>query len=175
MNLLTAQRAELTYPEVGATRAAAMPAGYTEVRLERQLGTGRPAFDAATAGLFEWQVHRRSGIRVMADGPASRVGATVLLRLGPPWLPGIVAPCRVVYVIDEPARAGFGYGTLAGHPECGEEAFLVRLEPDGTVIATVSAFSRPASALARLGGPVTRRAQRWMAQRYVDALRELAG
>ncbi|SIP67631.1 hypothetical protein BN9982_740001 [Mycobacterium tuberculosis] len=31
------------------------------------------------------------------------------------------APCRVVYVIDEPDVRGFGYGTLPGHPVSGEE------------------------------------------------------
>jgi uncharacterized protein (UPF0548 family) len=30
-------------------------------------------------------------------------------------------PCRVVYVVDEPRRAGFAYGTLPGHPEIGGE------------------------------------------------------
>jgi uncharacterized protein (UPF0548 family) len=43
-------------------------------------------------------------------------GTDVLAHLGP-----IRVPCRVVYVLDEPERRGFAYGTLPGHPESGEE------------------------------------------------------
>jgi uncharacterized protein (UPF0548 family) len=39
------------------------------------------------------------------------------------------APCRIVYVIDEPDRRGFAYGTLPGHPERGEEAFIISRRP----------------------------------------------
>ncbi|MCU1637637.1 MAG: hypothetical protein JWL94_284 [Microbacteriaceae bacterium] len=53
------------------------------------------------------------------------------------------APVRVVYVIDEPNRKGFAYGTLAGHPQTGEESFVVEKTEDGSVWLTVAAFSRP--------------------------------
>jgi uncharacterized protein (UPF0548 family) len=173
VNLAAAQRAEFSYPEMGAT-ATTLPAGYLHIRVEQRIASGGPAFAAATSALASWELHRRCGIGVVADGPANRPGSTVLMRLGPRWLPGISAPGRVVYAVDEPTRAGFAYGTLAGHPETGEEAFIVRLEPDGAVVLTVTAFSRPASALARLGGPVTRRVQAWMTQQYVRKLRDLA-
>ena len=78
------------------------------------------------------------------------------IRLGP-MTPA--APCPVVYVIDEEDRRGFAYGTLPGHPESGEEAFIVQIADDEEVTATIKAFSRPASLLARIGGPVTRRVQ----------------
>ena len=42
-------------------------------------------------------------------------------------------PARVVYVIDEPLRKGFAYGTLPGHPETGEEAFIVEYRDDDSV------------------------------------------
>jgi uncharacterized protein (UPF0548 family) len=35
------------------------------------------------------------------------------------------ALCRVIYTITAPRRKGFAYGTLPGHPECGEEAFTI--------------------------------------------------
>jgi hypothetical protein len=54
------------------------------------------------------------------------------------------APCRVVYVIDEPRRRGFAYGTLPGHPESGEEAFVLEQRDDGTIASNIIAFSRPA-------------------------------
>ncbi len=79
-------------------------------------------------------------------------------------------PCRVVYVIDEPNRVGFAYGTLLGHPVTGEELFLVQRHGDGRVTFTVSAFSRPATTLTRAAGPVTRWAQSQMMDRYPRAL-----
>ncbi|MEL4155701.1 DUF1990 family protein [Corynebacterium bovis] len=63
------------------------------------------------------------------------------------------------------------YGTLPGHQECGEETFAARLLPDGTVTGTVTAVSRPATWLTRLGGPAARAVQRRMAARYVRAMR----
>ncbi|MCW2761725.1 MAG: hypothetical protein JWR85_1926 [Marmoricola sp.] len=80
------------------------------------------------------------------------------------------APVRVVYRVDEERRKGFAYGTLPGHPESGEEAFVVELREDEQVTLTISAFSRPASRLARLGGPLTRIIQRWVTDRYLRAL-----
>lgn len=40
----------------------------------------------------------------------------------------VLASCRVVYLLEEAGeicRSGFAYGTLDGHPECGEERFQV--------------------------------------------------
>jgi uncharacterized protein (UPF0548 family) len=81
------------------------------------------------------------------------------------------APCRVVYVIDEPDVRGFAYGTLPGHPESGEERFVVRHDPvTAAVYAEVSAFSRPAAWWSKAGGPFTSLAQRVIAKRYVRAV-----
>ena len=55
-----------------------------------------------------------------------------------------IAPCRIVWVVDEPDAFGFGYGTLQGHPEEGEESFVVRGGPGGARFE-VTALSRPAS------------------------------
>jgi uncharacterized protein (UPF0548 family) len=87
---------------------------------------------------------------------------------------GVVVPCRVVYVINEPSRSGFAYGTLPGHPEKGEEAFVVELSTDGQVHLVIRAFSRPATLLARAGGPLTRAIQELITERYVRALRALS-
>ncbi|HVB41858.1 MAG TPA: DUF1990 domain-containing protein [Streptosporangiaceae bacterium] len=80
------------------------------------------------------------------------------------------APCRVVYAADEPRRTGFAYGTLAGHPESGEEAFLVEHHDDDSVTFTVTAFSRPATRLARIAGPFAAVIQRQIAARYLRSL-----
>lgn len=79
-------------------------------------------------------------------------------------------PCRVVYVVDEPDRKGFAYGTLPGHPVSGEEAFVLERGHDGRITFTVSAFSRPATMFAKLGGPVGRTIQHMMTERYLRAL-----
>ncbi len=61
-------------------------------------------------------------------------------------------------------------GTLPGHPERGEEAFVVSRGPDAAVTFTVTAFSRPASALAMLAGPLGRAVQSRITGRYLEAL-----
>ncbi|MEV6495312.1 DUF1990 domain-containing protein, partial [Actinoplanes sp. NPDC051633] len=79
-------------------------------------------------------------------------------------------PCRVVYVVDEPDRRGFAYGTLPGHPEIGEEAFTVRLTAGGEVRANIRAFSRPGTLLTRAAGPLGRLAQSYYTTRYLKSL-----
>jgi uncharacterized protein (UPF0548 family) len=166
--------AELTYDRPGATAADTLPAGYDHLDHEEPIGHGRDAFERAAEALLTWRMQEGAGLRVL-PGSADRAsaGALLVLRLGL-WRVGLTIPCRVVYVVDEADRRGFAYGTLPGHPERGEEAFTVRLTGDGEVRARVRAFSRPASLLARAGGPLTRLAQRYAARRYVRALRRLA-
>ena len=90
----------------------------------------------------------------------------MLVHLGP-----VRAPCRVVYVVDEPDRRGFAYGTLPGHAESGEELFLVRYDPaTENVYADVTAFSRHATWWSRLASPVTSLVQQIVTDRYLRAL-----
>jgi uncharacterized protein (UPF0548 family) len=69
--------------------------------------------------------------------------------------------CRIVYVINEPHRFGFAYGTLPQHAESGEERFLVEWD-EGTDVVTYDlyAFSRPRAPLARLAAPYARSLQK---------------
>ena len=68
---------------------------------------------------------------------------------------------------------GFSYGTLPGHPESGEEQFLLELDDDRRVRFTISAISRPASPLAKLSGSAGRAVQSFMTKRYLHALDRL--
>lgn len=155
----------LTYTEVGAT-ATAMPSGYHHLRKSSVIGHGRNHFDHLAAKGMHWGMLRGAGLRVEATTPVAEVGAEVLVHLGP-----LIAPCRVVYVVDEPDRRGFAYGTLPGHPESGEELFLVRYDPPtGDVVAEVAAFSRHATWWSRLGAPITSLMQRLITDRYLQAL-----
>jgi uncharacterized protein (UPF0548 family) len=159
---------DLTYPEHGATRAA-LPPGYHHLERRARLGTGRAVFERGAAALMSWEIHRAAGLRVTAEG-AARPGERVVSRIAP----GLTAPCRVVYVLDEPGRRGFAYGTLPGHPESGEEAFMLDIDEADVVWFTVRAFTRPGTLLARVSGPFGHAAQRLMAQRYVRAMRRLS-
>lgn len=93
--------------------------------------------------------------------------ATLTMKVGP--VP-FHAPCRVVYVIDEPKRKGFAYGTLAGHPECGEESFVVDQTDDGSVWLTIRTFSRPSRWFWWASYPVLRLLQGVYTRRYFRAL-----
>jgi uncharacterized protein (UPF0548 family) len=165
--------APFTYAEVGATRDGDLPAGYDHVRRADVVGSGRTEFDRASAAVFRWAAQRGAGLRIQATGPASTPGTVVLMTAGLRRL-GLDIPCRVVWVVDEAERRGFGYGTLPGHPESGEESFVVSLRPDGRVSYELRAFSRLAGRLARLGGPLSHRAQSLALDRYVAAIRRAA-
>jgi uncharacterized protein (UPF0548 family) len=80
----------------------------------------------------------------------------------------------VVYTVEEADRREFAYGTLPGHPEQGEEAFMVMIRSTGDVRIRIRAFSRPASLLAKSGRRPTRMIQEHATDRYVDAIQHLA-
>ncbi|WP_225729817.1 MULTISPECIES: DUF1990 family protein [unclassified Nocardia] len=158
-----------TYPEVGAT-AGPPPAGYHHFRLRRRIGHGRAVFERAAAEVLAYRMQKGTGVFESADTPTAAPGTGITVRLGLGPL-AIHAPCRVVYVLDEPNRRGFAYGTLPGHPEIGEELFAVEFDPtDESVHGLVAAFSRPATWYVRLGGPVVRAIQHFIAGRYIAAL-----
>ena len=153
----------LTYPEVGRVLTDP-PAGYRFFARTRRVRSAR-SFDDLADDVLSWQVQARSGLRVVASSTPIALGTTVELHLGP-----LRIPCRVVTVVAEPHRRGFAYGTLPGHPERGEEAFVLERRADGGADLTVTAFSRPATLLARLGGPLGTGAQSLMTRRYLQAL-----
>jgi uncharacterized protein (UPF0548 family) len=154
-----------TYSEIGAT-AGAPPRGYHHLNASAVIGHGRRRFEEAAVEVMRWGMLRGAGVRVDATTDVADVGSEVIVGLGP-----IRAPCRVVYVVSEPNRRGFAYGTLPGHAETGEELFAVRYDPsDAAVYAEVSAFSRHATWWSRLAGPITSLAQRGISRRYLRAL-----
>lgn len=160
---------EYTYSAVGAT-AGDPPPGYRCFTRRRRIGHGRPLFDRAGAEVMAYQMLRGAGVFDSASTLVAEPGTVVTVRLGAG--PAVIsAACRVVYVVDEPDRRGFAYGTLPGHPVSGEELFAVEYDPgDDSVYAVVAAFSRPATWYVRLAGPFGRLTQRVMADRYIAAL-----
>jgi len=164
-------KAEPTYRQVGATVTGGGPEGFRHDRYTADLGRGPQTYLRAVQGLKTWKAHRLPGVRVFPGDQEIQIGATVVVTLGTPVL-ALAAPCRIVGVVDEPTRWGFSYGTLPGHPEQGEEAFVVSMSPDETVHFDIVAFSRPGDSLVRLSGPIGRGVQKVGSKGYLRALRQ---
>lgn len=158
----------VTYPDLGATRGDAAPAGYHWIRESADLGQGDAVFQRACAGLRAWAPQRHARMTVIAPDALTE-GETVVLALRSGLVWTSVAG-RIVYLTDEPERYGYAYGTLPHHPESGEEAFMVERGPDGAVRFVITAFSKPVHPLARLGGPLTSAVQRLATRRYLAGL-----
>jgi uncharacterized protein (UPF0548 family) len=155
-----------TYAEVGATRHEPLPPGYHHLRYRTRVGDD---FAAAADAVLTYRMHRASGARIESSGERAAPGVRVGVSLGP-----MRAPCEVIWAVDEPDRAGFGYGTLPGHPESGEESFLVERDSQGQVWFSVTAFSRPRAWYAKLAGPLVPIFQNLYARRLGATLRRLS-
>ena len=156
-----------SYTEIGAT-GSVLPDGYHHDRWQTDLGPDDgERFRLASDALRQWQPQRGAGIRVFPDEPVQPDGTIALvIRAG---LLFVTAVGRVVYVVEEPNRFAFAYGTLTAHPERGEEAFAV-IREDGRVRFEIVAFSRPRHPLARLGAPMTRLMQVRVTHAYLEAM-----
>lgn len=160
-----------TYDDVGATREGRVPPGYQPLQVRTRIGEGTDVFLRAADAVMSFALHRGLGLGVDAGAATAAPGVDVTLTLA-----GVIkAPCRIVWTVDEVRRRGWAYGTLPGHPESGEESFVVDRTGDGTVWLTVTAFSRPAKWYARAGGPAVRGFQHAYARRCGTVLRRLCG
>ena len=162
--------AEPTYGDIGATLAGNQPDGFHHDRYQAELGRGPLTFQRAVTGLKTWKAHRLPGMGVFPECQEIVTGATVVVTLGTPII-ALAVPCRIVSVIDGQTRWGFAYGTLPGHPEQGEEAFIVSIGQDQTVRFEIQAFSRPGDPLVRLSGPIGRAIQKGGTGGYLRALK----
>ena len=157
---LDEQRAlPLTYEAVGAAHGGAAPAGFVLDHNRQRLGRGEAAFARAREDVRRWRMFPAPWTAIepsCAPIAKDEVVAVHIRVLGLWWLNA----ARIVYVIDEPRRFGFAYGTLPGHVERGEERFLVEWLEDDEVWYDLRAFSRPRHWAARLGRPIARAYQR---------------
>ncbi|MBV2358064.1 DUF1990 domain-containing protein [Streptomyces sp. J2-1] len=163
--------APFTHDAVGATRddLSFCPPGYRPLYVRTRIGEGRQVFARASEALLTWEMHRAMGVGIETDAERAAPGVDVTVHLA-----GLLrAPCRVVWTVTESRRTGWAYGTLEGHPETGEEAFVVDRTGDGTVWLTVAAFSRPAKWYARAAGPAARGFQHAYARRAGATLKRL--
>lgn len=168
-----ALEAQLTYTDVGATLRKELPAGYRHTDRSVRVGKGRETFERAAEAIMSWDIQRGAGLRVLASSDVVVEDAIAVVRLtvGPVKIDG---PNRVVAVLEEQSRRGFAYGTVEGHPEEGEQLFLVEIDEGETVSFTVRSFSKRASLLALAGGPLNSRIQDQIVERYLMALLEAA-
>ena len=144
--------------EVSDTPGVVSELTYTPVGFD---AAGRPVAPATVDSSGE-ALFGRDGTPFLRPGDT----ANLVIPFGPFH---VGAPVRVVYVIDTPARKGFAYGTLPGHPESGEEAWMLDQSDDGSVWLTIRAFSRPSSMWWAVY-PVLRIVQAVFTRRYERAL-----
>ncbi|XVV10969.1 DUF1990 family protein [Actinoplanes sp. CA-131856] len=140
---------DLTYSPVGGTRTGERPPGFRHLFYRTPLGTGADLHRRAGEAVVSFRMHRATGARVTASASQASPGVRLSIGAGP-----LTVPCEVVWSSLDGDRIGFGYGTLPGHQASGEEAFLVERDERDRVWFTVTAYSRPARPLMRLGGPV---------------------
>jgi uncharacterized protein (UPF0548 family) len=156
-----------SYREVRASRESMAPSGYVVDRYRVKLGEGPEVYARAVEALRRWRQFDLGWVRILPSGAPIKAGTTVgvLARHYGLWS---LNTARVVYLIEEVGdveRFGFGYGTLPGHAERGEERFGVEWNrEDGSVYYDVFAFSRPKHPLAWLGYPFARVLQRRFAR-----------
>jgi uncharacterized protein (UPF0548 family) len=156
-----------SYTEVGASREGVAPAGYVVDRYRVRLGEGPEAYSRAVEALRNWRQFDLGWVRLLPPDAPLEAGVTVgvLARHYGFWS---LNPARIVYLVEETGdveRFGFGYGTLPGHAERGEERFGVEWNrEDGSVYYDVFAFSRPKHPLVWLGFPFARVLQRRFAR-----------
>ncbi len=159
---------ELTYAEVGAS-VGTLPPGYHHIDVVTDAGAGEADFIRLTDGLLRWRLQPAAGLVTAASAPTARPGVTVVNATG--GVAGLLAPCRVTALVEEPRRRGFAYGALPGHPLVGEECFTAEWLPDDRVVLRICSFSNPAG---REPAAAARVAQAAINRRYANAARKLA-
>ena len=171
-------RCDFSYANVGETRDddAPIPDGHRRTGDRFELGAGADAFAAACRAVRGWRMFALPWVELCYPDAPLEVGTTVGIAVrGRPWS---LSACRIVYVVDEPRRFGFGYGTLPDHMARGEERFLVEHLADDRVVYDLRAFSRPGHLATRLFwagmGRVQERFVRGSGRAMQDAARELA-
>jgi uncharacterized protein (UPF0548 family) len=153
--MLESQRqVAFSYPEVGAT-AASPPRGYNVDHERYLLGQATGAFSRGKLAIQRWEMFHNGWTYLCWPDAPIEPGANVAMLARYLGLYSLNF-CRVVYVIDEPRKYGFAYGTLPDHIEAGEERFVVEWMDDGTVWYDVFAFSTARHVLARIANPAIR-------------------
>jgi uncharacterized protein (UPF0548 family) len=152
--------------------AVHVPRGYALDHTRSEIGHGRKSFETACQALQRWKHFDLGWVRVANAEVPIRTGELVAVEAHSLCLWSINIS-RILYVINEPNRFGFGYGTTPLHVERGEERFLLEFDPaSGIVFYDLLAVSQPAHWMAKLGYPYTRSRQRKFAYDSHRRMRE---
>ena len=173
-----------SYAETGWTLDGRTPDWALAGRCRVRVGQGEACWTRARAALRDGRMFQDWVLRLPGDVPvplAEQGGTAALLvrHLGPlghgGWgLYSLIAN-RVLYLVDEPGRFGFGYGTLPGHLVRGEERFLLERDAAGAVWFDLTTFSHAALPFSRFAQPFVGAAQRRGARHYARMLVRAAG
>jgi uncharacterized protein (UPF0548 family) len=175
---MTMRLADRSLTYLPAPGGMGRPDWRTESRLRAfestaRIGRGQRSWDVLSPLVMSWSVKTSSGFTVSCDDDIGQHQVAIGLRY---WLAvrvghtRVVEPVEVVEVIKEPARQGFAYATLAGHPICGTEAFILERRGDDSVWLTISSLSRPADGTWWYAYPFLLVLQRMYRRRYLRAL-----
>jgi uncharacterized protein (UPF0548 family) len=165
----TCRVSELTYQPVGGTLTGDLPPGFRHLHYRTYLGNGDELFHRAAEAVLTFAMHRATGATIKATADRAAPGVRLTVGAGP-----LRVPCEVIWALEEPTRAGWGYGTLPGHQASGEEAFQVVREEQGRVWFTVTAYSRAARLPMRAAGPAAVLVQQAYARLCGRALKRLS-
>jgi uncharacterized protein (UPF0548 family) len=169
---------ELNYEGIGSTEHGPPPEDADCLVTHGFVGEGMATYRRVVQGMLTWQLQKRAGLRVRAESDVVVPGTRVVSGFGVgPFR--LNAPCEVVWTRRPvpgggPQSAGFGYGTLPGHPVRGEEAFEVTIDEKGIVTIAITAFGVPSNWFFAAGGALTKRARSHITSRYIRSAQELA-
>jgi uncharacterized protein (UPF0548 family) len=166
--LEAARRMPLSYATPLGTKdgmaGVCVPLGYALDHSRSEIGYGSEAFASAKLALRHWLHFDLGWVRVANLEAKIEPGETVAVEAHSLGL-WSVNLSRILYIIDEPHRFGFGYGTTPLHVERGEERFLLEHNQiSGAVYYDLLAVSQPAHWMAWLGYPYTRSQQQRFAR-----------
>ena len=125
----------------------------------RQLSPPRDLRQCNLAFLFAYEIFPSAILEFFGEwqleGRGMREGDVIVqqVQVPPGWGVRLIMGVRVLSVYRDERRAGFSYGTLAGHPETGTNEFSFSMD-DGGIAAAVHTVAAPALPLARLLAPV---------------------
>ena len=162
--------AGFNYTELEQTRNAQCPIGYERDLHQIEIGFGTETFARARAAIRNWEMFKRSWLKIHNPDSKLEVGTTLILGVKHLGFYSLIAN-RIVYVIDKPRAFGFGYGTLTGQAVQGEERFLLERLEDDRVVFSLFAFSKPRHPLAVLGKPIVRWLQQQGSSAYLQAIK----
>ncbi len=126
-------------------------------------------FASGREALLSFGTHSLDYMFLHPPGARVELGRDVIVcaRIAGVWT---VNPCRIVYLEESEGLVRYGYGTLPGHSEHGEEMFSVERLGPNRIRAETIAYSRSQDVIARIGWPIARYVQARVKRDYLRAL-----